>query len=52
MLYTHTHTGAVMNEASRILAVDINPDKFPLARKLGATDCVNPRVCAVCCDEL
>jgi S-(hydroxymethyl)glutathione dehydrogenase/alcohol dehydrogenase len=34
--------GAVMAGASRILAVDINPAKFELARQLGATDCVNP----------
>ena len=35
--------GAVMAKASRILAVDINPDKFEMARQLGATDCVNPK---------
>ena len=35
--------GAVMAKAGRILAVDINPDKFELARQLGATDCVNPK---------
>lgn len=35
--------GAVMAKASRILAVDINPDKFELAQQLGATDCVNPK---------
>jgi S-(hydroxymethyl)glutathione dehydrogenase/alcohol dehydrogenase len=29
--------------ASRILAVDINPAKFALATKLGATDCINPK---------
>lgn len=29
--------------ASRIIAVDTNPDKFDNARKWGATDCVNPR---------
>lgn len=34
--------GAVMAEAGRILAVDINPDKFEMARALGATDCINP----------
>lgn len=34
--------GAVMARAGRILAVDINPDKFAMARALGATDCVNP----------
>jgi S-(hydroxymethyl)glutathione dehydrogenase/alcohol dehydrogenase len=35
--------GAVMAQAGRIVAVDINEDKFDMARKLGATDFVNPR---------
>jgi S-(hydroxymethyl)glutathione dehydrogenase/alcohol dehydrogenase len=35
--------GAVMAQAGRIIAVDINPDKFELAQQLGATDCINPR---------
>jgi S-(hydroxymethyl)glutathione dehydrogenase / alcohol dehydrogenase len=35
--------GAVMAKASRIIAVDINPAKFEIARQLGATDCVNPK---------
>jgi S-(hydroxymethyl)glutathione dehydrogenase/alcohol dehydrogenase len=35
--------GAVMASAERIIAVDINPKKFELARQLGATDCVNPK---------
>jgi S-(hydroxymethyl)glutathione dehydrogenase/alcohol dehydrogenase len=35
--------GAVMAKASRILVVDINEDKFEMARQLGATDCVNPK---------
>ncbi len=34
--------GAVMAEAGRIIAIDINPDKFEMARQLGATQCVNP----------
>ncbi len=34
--------GAVMAGASRILAIDINESKFELAKKLGATDCINP----------
>ena len=34
--------GAVMAKASRILAVDINPDKYAMAEALGATECVNP----------
>ena len=35
--------GAVMAKASRIIAIDINEDKFEIARKLGATDVVNPK---------
>lgn len=35
--------GATMARAGRILAIDINESKFELARKLGATDCINPR---------
>ena len=35
--------GAVMAKAGRILAVDINEDKFKMARLLGATDCINPK---------
>jgi S-(hydroxymethyl)glutathione dehydrogenase / alcohol dehydrogenase len=35
--------GAKMAGAGRILAIDINPAKFELARKLGATECVNPK---------
>ena len=34
--------GAVMAKASRIIAIDINEDKFELARQMGATDTVNP----------
>ncbi|MEO5621999.1 MAG: S-(hydroxymethyl)glutathione dehydrogenase/class III alcohol dehydrogenase [Dokdonella sp.] len=34
--------GAVMAKASRIFAIDMNPDKFVMARQLGATDCINP----------
>jgi S-(hydroxymethyl)glutathione dehydrogenase/alcohol dehydrogenase len=33
--------GAKMAGASRIIAVDINPDKFAMATELGATDCVD-----------
>jgi S-(hydroxymethyl)glutathione dehydrogenase / alcohol dehydrogenase len=33
--------GAKMSGASRIIAVDINPDKFQSAIALGATDCVD-----------
>jgi len=35
--------GAVMAKASRIVAVDINPAKFEIAKQLGATDFVNPK---------
>jgi S-(hydroxymethyl)glutathione dehydrogenase/alcohol dehydrogenase len=34
--------GAVMAGASRILAIDLNDDKFEMARMLGATDFINP----------
>jgi S-(hydroxymethyl)glutathione dehydrogenase/alcohol dehydrogenase len=35
--------GAVMAGAARIIAIDINEDKFEMARMLGATDFVNPQ---------
>lgn len=35
--------GAVMAKASRIIAIDANPDKFELARQFGATEFVNPK---------
>ncbi|NRA88136.1 MAG: S-(hydroxymethyl)glutathione dehydrogenase/class III alcohol dehydrogenase [Rhizobiales bacterium] len=35
--------GATMAKASRIICIDINERKFELARKLGATDCINPK---------
>lgn len=34
--------GAVMAKAERIIAVDVNEDKFEIAGQLGATDFVNP----------
>jgi S-(hydroxymethyl)glutathione dehydrogenase/alcohol dehydrogenase len=34
--------GAVMAGAERIIAVDLNPAKFELARRFGATEFVNP----------
>ena len=34
--------GAKRAKAGRIIAIDTNPDKFPMARDMGATDCVNP----------
>lgn len=35
--------GAAMVGASRIIGIDLNPDKFAIARQLGATDTINPR---------
>lgn len=34
--------GAVMAKAERIIGIDMNPDKFEMARALGATDFINP----------
>ncbi|MCV6621334.1 MAG: S-(hydroxymethyl)glutathione dehydrogenase/class III alcohol dehydrogenase [Cellvibrionaceae bacterium] len=35
--------GATMAKASRIIAIDINENKFDLAKRLGATECINPQ---------
>lgn len=35
--------GAQMAGASQILAIDVNERKFDLAKKLGATKCINPQ---------
>jgi S-(hydroxymethyl)glutathione dehydrogenase / alcohol dehydrogenase len=35
--------GAVIAKASRIIAVDLNPSKWTMAKALGATDYVNPK---------
>ena len=35
--------GAVLNGATRIIGIDINTSKFPLAKALGATECINPK---------
>jgi S-(hydroxymethyl)glutathione dehydrogenase/alcohol dehydrogenase len=35
--------GAQMAKAGRIIAIDINPSKFELAKQMGATDTVNPK---------
>jgi S-(hydroxymethyl)glutathione dehydrogenase/alcohol dehydrogenase len=35
--------GAKMAHAQQIIAVDINPDKFQIAKDLGATDFINPK---------
>ena len=32
-----------MANAARIIAIDVNEDKFEMARQFGATDCVNPK---------
>lgn len=34
--------GAKASKAGRIIGVDINPSKFPLAMEFGATECLNP----------
>ncbi|WP_193161677.1 S-(hydroxymethyl)glutathione dehydrogenase/class III alcohol dehydrogenase [Microbulbifer hainanensis] len=38
-----TVIGARLAKAGRIIAIDINEGKFELAKKLGATDCINPK---------
>ncbi|MDI9229766.1 zinc-binding dehydrogenase, partial [Serratia bockelmannii] len=35
--------GAKMAKAGRIIGIDLNTSKFDLARKLGATDLINPK---------
>lgn len=35
--------GAVQAKAGRIIGIDLNPEKFALAREMGATDCINPK---------
>ena len=35
--------GAVMAKAERIIAIDINPEKYDFARSMGATECINPK---------
>ena len=35
--------GAVMAKAKRIIGIDLNEDKFDFAKKMGATECVNPK---------
>lgn len=35
--------GCRASGATRIIGVDVNEDKFPRARALGVTDCLNPR---------
>ncbi|XP_023213757.1 alcohol dehydrogenase class-3 chain L-like [Centruroides sculpturatus] len=35
--------GCLYQEAKEIIGVDINPDKFQLAKKFGCTKCINPK---------
>lgn len=35
--------GAVIAKAGRIIGIDINPDKFEMAKSFGATDLINPK---------
>jgi S-(hydroxymethyl)glutathione dehydrogenase / alcohol dehydrogenase len=35
--------GARQAKAGRIIAIDTNPNKFILAKQMGATDCINPK---------
>jgi len=35
--------GAAEAKAGKIIGVDINPAKFELAKKMGATECINPK---------
>eukprot|EP01114_Cavostelium_apophysatum_P003831 TRINITY_DN1396_c0_g1_i4.p1 TRINITY_DN1396_c0_g1~~TRINITY_DN1396_c0_g1_i4.p1 ORF type:complete len:254 (-),score=69.56 TRINITY_DN1396_c0_g1_i4:308-1069(-) len=35
--------GCVEAGAGRIIGIDINPDKFKLAKELGCTECINPK---------
>jgi S-(hydroxymethyl)glutathione dehydrogenase/alcohol dehydrogenase len=37
--------GAAMAKAGRIIAIDVNPAKFEIARQFGATDVLNPKDC-------
>ncbi|XP_072261707.1 alcohol dehydrogenase 1-like [Pyxicephalus adspersus] len=37
--------GCKNSGASRIIGVDINPTKFPRAKELGCTECINPNDC-------
>lgn len=34
--------GAVMAKAERIICIDLNTEKFEMAKMLGATECINP----------
>ncbi|XP_064640193.1 alcohol dehydrogenase class-3-like [Lineus longissimus] len=38
-----TIMGCKVAGASRIIGIDINPDKFEIAKQFGATECINPK---------
>ena len=44
--------GAVMSGAARIIAIDVNPRKFEMARQLGATDCLDASTSANVAQEV
>ncbi len=44
--------GAVLAKAERIIAIDINEDKFETAKAFGATDFVNPKTCGATIEEV
>jgi len=35
--------GALEAKASKIIGIDVNPSKFELAKKMGCTECINPK---------
>lgn len=35
--------GCTMAKAGRVIAVDVNSEKFPIAKQFGASECLNPR---------
>lgn len=43
--------GAVMANAKRIIGIDINPNKFAMAKQLGAHDCINPHEIDGCIED-
>jgi len=43
--------GCKISGADTIIAVDINPDKFPIAKEFGATHCLNPKDLSVPVEE-
>ena len=43
ILFRPLGQGAKQAGAAQIVAIDMNPDKFDLARHFGATDVINPK---------